>query len=67
MFVGVYTALITPFRDGAVDHKALTTVRPQTLVVDPGAPFALFRLGDAISSRNIHAAIYDATRLCMTF
>ena len=52
---------------GAVDHKALTTVRPQTLVVDPGAPFALFRLGDAISSRNIHAAIYDATRLCMTF
>ena len=25
--------------------------------------FNLFRIGDAVSSRNIHAAIYDALRL----
>jgi N-methyl-L-proline demethylase len=24
----------------------------------------LFRIGDAVASRNIHAAIYDAQRLC---
>lgn len=28
----------------------------------PGA-FALFRIGDAVSARNTHAAIYDALRL----
>ncbi|MCB9546827.1 MAG: 4-hydroxy-tetrahydrodipicolinate synthase [Myxococcales bacterium] len=31
MFVGVYTALITPFRDGAVDHKALARLVEQQL------------------------------------
>ena len=25
--------------------------------------FRLFRIGDAVASRNIHAAIYDALRL----
>ena len=26
--------------------------------------FQLFRIGDAVASRNIHAAVYDALRLC---
>lgn len=26
--------------------------------------FLLFRIGDAVASRNIHAAVYDALRLC---
>ena len=26
--------------------------------------FQLFRIGDAVASRNIHAAVYDAQRLC---
>jgi hypothetical protein len=26
--------------------------------------FALFRIGDAVASRGIHAAVYDAARLC---
>jgi N-methyl-L-proline demethylase len=30
---------------------------------DPDAAFDLYRIGDAVSSRNIHAAIYDALRL----
>ena len=29
--------------------------------------FQLFRVGDAVSSRNIHAALYDSLRLCLQF
>lgn len=47
---------------GAVDHDALIAVQPQTLKGGPGN-FQLFRIGDAVSSRNTHAAIYDANRL----
>ena len=28
--------------------------------------FQLFRIGDAVAARNIHAAIYDAMRLVVT-
>jgi hypothetical protein len=37
--------------------------RPQTLVRNSEGTFRLFRIGDAVASRNIHAAIYDALRL----
>ena len=30
----------------------------------PTGGYRLFRIGDAVASRNIHAAIYDALRLC---
>jgi hypothetical protein len=33
------------------------------VVRNPDAAFQLFRTGDAVASRNIHAAIYDALRL----
>lgn len=49
---------------GAVDHSALLAVRPQTLRSNPEGRFQLFRIGDAVASRNIHAAVYDALRLC---
>jgi N-methyl-L-proline demethylase len=49
---------------GAVDYQALIAGRPQRVVNNPDGRFRLFRVGDAISSRNIHAAIYDALRLC---
>jgi 2,4-dienoyl-CoA reductase-like NADH-dependent reductase (Old Yellow Enzyme family) len=48
---------------GAVDHGALIDGRPQGLVRNPDGTFQLFRIGDAVASRNIHAAIYDALRL----
>jgi NADPH-dependent 2,4-dienoyl-CoA reductase/sulfur reductase-like enzyme len=48
---------------GAVDYEALVAGRPQTLVRNTDGTFRLFRIGDAVSSRNIHAAIYDALRL----
>jgi NADPH-dependent 2,4-dienoyl-CoA reductase/sulfur reductase-like enzyme len=44
---------------GAVDYEALATGRPQPRVDG----FQLFRIGDAVESRNTHAAIYDALRL----
>ena len=46
---------------GVVDQSALLEGRPQ-----PGAEsgFQLFRIGDAVASRNIHAAVLDAFRLC---
>ncbi|WP_161490874.1 MULTISPECIES: hypothetical protein [unclassified Ensifer] len=32
---------------------------------NPDASFDMFRIGDAIASRNIHAGIYDALRFGM--
>ncbi|MCB1310896.1 MAG: NADH:flavin oxidoreductase [Sedimentitalea sp.] len=48
---------------GAVDQDALIDGRPQSLVRNPEGTFQLFRIGDAVSARNTHAAIYDALRL----
>jgi 2,4-dienoyl-CoA reductase-like NADH-dependent reductase (Old Yellow Enzyme family)/thioredoxin reductase len=48
---------------GEVDYDALIAGRPQTVVRNPNGTFRLFRIGDAVASRNIHAAIYDALRL----
>ncbi len=47
---------------GAVDYEALIATQPQTFEGGP-AGFQLFRIGDAVEARNIHAAIYDALRL----
>ncbi|MGV9864677.1 oxidoreductase [Rhodococcus koreensis] len=50
---------------GAVDQDALLRLQPQTIVANEDSTFQLFRVGDAVSSRNIHAAILDSNRLCM--
>jgi 2,4-dienoyl-CoA reductase-like NADH-dependent reductase (Old Yellow Enzyme family)/thioredoxin reductase len=48
---------------GAVDHDALIDGQPQRITRNPDGTFQLFRIGDAVSARNTHAAIYDALRL----
>ena len=48
---------------GAVDYGALIDGRPQTLQRNDAGSFQLFRIGDAVAGRNIHAAIYDALRI----
>jgi N-methyl-L-proline demethylase len=48
---------------GVVDHDDLIAGRPQTGSSNPDGRFQLFRIGDAVSARNTHAAIYDALRL----
>lgn len=49
---------------GEVDYTALIEGRAQSTVRNPQGGYELYRLGDAVASRNIHAAIHDATRLC---
>ena len=46
--------------NGAIDQNRLVNNLPQET---DGEGFQLFCIGDAVSSRNIHAAIYDALRL----
>jgi hypothetical protein len=48
---------------GAVDYGALLGGRPQSRTANPDGAFQLFRIGDAVAGRNIHAAVYDALRL----
>ena len=48
---------------GAVDYDALISGRPQAELRNPDGAFQVFRIGDAVSARNTHAAIYDALRL----
>ena len=48
---------------GEVDYHALIAGIPQTTMRDENGLFQLFRIGDAVSARNTHAAIYDALRL----
>ena len=51
---------------GAVDYDALLDGTPQSLNGGPDG-FQLFRIGDAVSSRNTHAAILDAFRLMRAY
>lgn len=48
---------------GEVDYDALIEGGPQGAMRNPDGAFQLFRIGDAVSARNTHAAIYDALRL----
>ena len=53
--------------EGELDIAALIAGRPQEIATNEGGEFMLFRVGDAVASRNIHAAIYDSLRLCKEF
>jgi hypothetical protein len=49
---------------GAVDWHALLDSDAEPFPeTDPDGAFTLYRIGDAVASRNIHAAIHDALRL----
>ena len=52
---------------GEVSHPDLVAGIPQAVVRNPDGRFQLFRIGDAVAARNIHAAIYDALRLAKDF
>ena len=47
---------------GEVDHRALLAGQPQTLARNPDGAYRLMRIGDAVASRNIHAAVFDGLR-----
>jgi len=48
---------------GEISHDELIAGQAQSVVRNPQGQFQLFRIGDAVSARNTHAAIYDALRL----
>jgi len=48
---------------GELDHQALVQGVRQSINSNTDGVFQLFRIGDAVASRNTHAAIYDALRL----
>ena len=52
---------------GEVDYGALIGQRPQEVERNPAGRHRLYRIGDAVASRNVHAAIYDAIRLAKDF
>ncbi len=49
--------------NGVTDVDALAADRPQPGEADQSS-YRLYRVGDAVSSRDIHTAIYDSLRLC---
>lgn len=52
---------------GEIDHGAMIESRRQAIVSNPDGAFQLFRIGDAVAARNIHASIYEALRLAKEF
>ncbi len=49
---------------GELDYKSLINGKMKEKVNNQKGKFFLYRVGDAISSRNIHASIYDSLRIC---
>ena len=52
---------------GEVDYDALLDGGDPFPARNPDGRFTLYRIGDAVASRNIHAGIYDALRLGIRF
>ena len=54
---------------GQTDLECLYAAQPQPSLSESSGDgqFLLFRVGDCVSMHNIHAAIYDALRLCKDF
>ena len=48
---------------GEVDHAALLGGHAQAVTHNVEGRYRLYRVGDAVAGRNIHAAVYDAMRL----
>ncbi|MDT0682172.1 NADH:flavin oxidoreductase [Roseicyclus sp. F158] len=51
---------------GEVDYEALVAGQKQAVTRNPDGRYRLYRIGDAVAARNVHAAIYDALRLVRT-
>ena len=49
---------------GETDLEALAANAPQKCDINPAGRYFLHRIGDAWTSRNIHAAMLDAMRIC---
>jgi len=52
--------------NGVTHLETLVAAAPQAATVQDTSGFELHRIGDAVSSRNIHSAVLDALRLCQS-
>ncbi len=48
---------------GEIRIDDLLALRPQTAVRNPLGSYQVFRIGDAVAGRNVHAAMLDAARI----
>ncbi len=51
--------------EGELGIDAFIAHAPQAKSTNPQGRFQLFRIGDAVASRNVHAAVYDGLRLAL--
>ncbi|MFM0627574.1 FAD-dependent oxidoreductase [Paraburkholderia xenovorans] len=60
-------ARVHSVNDGQIDLAAFARGKAQPVLqaANGDAQFHLYRIGDAVASRDIHTAIYDAYRLCV--
>lgn len=49
---------------GEYDPEKIVALEAQPMDANPAGQFALFRIGDALAQRDLHAAIFEANRLC---
>ena len=49
---------------GGIDYNSLIKNKFKEIIKNKEGSYYLYRVGDAVSSRNIHAAIYDSLRIC---
>ena len=49
---------------GRLDLDAMAAFAPQRIDINADGEFFLYRIGDAWASRNVHAAMLDAMRVC---
>jgi len=49
---------------GEVDYHKMVKGEPQDLNANTDGGYQLFRIGDAVTSRNIHGTLYESVRLC---
>jgi hypothetical protein len=50
-----------------IDQHALVHDHPQAIRTNTAGAYRLFRIGDAVMSRDVTAAIYEAKRLAKDF
>jgi hypothetical protein len=61
----VYNELVSHSRNhGDVNYESIISGKPEFPLRNSEGKFDLVRIGDAVSSRNLHAAAFDALRYC---
>ncbi len=53
------------YNRGQTDWQAFVDLNPQPIFNPQPGEFAIFRIGDALASRDIHAAMFDAMRISL--